>query len=81
MRDVVSNPLLSTAEAAAMLGVKPQTLRKWRWAGGGPAYVRQGVGLRARAAYFLADLEAWAKARRFENTTCETAALAATGGR
>lgn len=78
MRDVYSlkgNPLLSTAEAAELVGVKPQTLRKWRWKGGGPRYVRQGTGLHARAGYRLADVEAWLDARSFDNTTCESDAL------
>lgn len=34
--------LLSTAEAARMLALKPQTLRKWRADGTGPKYVRVG---------------------------------------
>lgn len=32
--------LLTTKEAAAMLGIKPQTLRKWRMKGYGPRPVK-----------------------------------------
>jgi excisionase family DNA binding protein len=32
--------LLTTKEAAEMLGVKPSTLQKWRYRGVGPGYVR-----------------------------------------
>lgn len=32
--------LLSTTEAAKMLGVSVATLNSWRWKGVGPAYIR-----------------------------------------
>lgn len=35
-------PLLTTAEVAAILGVAPRTVERWRNLGGGPPYVRIG---------------------------------------
>ena len=37
---------LSTAEAARYLGMKPQTLRAWRYLGRGPAWTGEGNGIR-----------------------------------
>jgi hypothetical protein len=38
----VADQFLTTAEAAAQLGMKPRTLAAWRARGIGPAYVRAG---------------------------------------
>jgi predicted DNA-binding transcriptional regulator AlpA len=69
--------LLTTAQAAAYLGLRPQTLRKRRLTGDGPPYVRLGDGPRARVAYRLADLEAWMAERTWRSTAAETVARAA----
>jgi predicted DNA-binding transcriptional regulator AlpA len=63
--------LLSSREAASLLGVRPLTLRKWRCDGTGPRFVRLGTGRRSRAAYRLSDLEAWLEARSFSSTAEE----------
>jgi DNA-binding transcriptional MerR regulator len=63
--------LLSTAEAARILGLVPQTLRIWRSRGGGPAYVRYG-GPRGRVYYHPEDLNKWLEDRKAENTSEET---------
>jgi hypothetical protein len=34
--------LISSKRAAELIGVKPQTLRLWRYAGKGPRYIRLG---------------------------------------
>lgn len=48
--------LLTTDEAAAMLGVKSKTLATWRWTGKVKLpYVKVGDTVR----YKLADLEKW----------------------
>ena len=70
----VQYDILNTREAAEYLGVRPQTLRNWRCRGGGPRYVRRGIGLRSHAAYTKAELDAWLEARTFANTTAETVA-------
>jgi len=66
--------LLNSPKAALWLGVKPQTLRKWRCQGKGPRFVRLGVGRQSPAAYRLADLEAWVDSRSFSSTAEETVA-------
>ena len=64
--------ILSSLEAAEYLGLRPQTLRKWRHQGRGPRYVRFGAGMHARVAYALDDLRAWIAERTFANTSEET---------
>ena len=60
--DTLSLPgrCLSTAEAAAYLGIATDTLHQWRARGQGPAYVCVG----ARRVYRLDDLRQWADERR-----------------
>jgi predicted DNA-binding transcriptional regulator AlpA len=72
-----SERLLTTAEAAALLGIAPQSLRAWRHYGRGPRFVRFG-GPRGRAAYRPEDLRAWIEARTAVSTT-EESTRAATG--
>lgn len=56
---------LSTREASEWLGLSPRTLDRYRVSGGGPAFHRFG----GRVRYLLADLEAWASARRRLSTS------------
>jgi hypothetical protein len=49
---------LTEAEAADRLGFKPQTLRKWRYLGRGPAYL-QPEGEHAPVRYRERDLDEW----------------------
>lgn len=51
--------LLNNQEAAAFLGVSPDTLPRWRWAGTGPAYILVGRSIK----YKVSDLEAYLKTR------------------
>lgn len=63
---IACNPLLSREEAAAYLGVKPQTLAVWacrRTAG--PPFFKIG----ARVKYRQADLDAWIESRRVETSS------------
>lgn len=69
-----SPALLPSPEAAVLLGIQPQTLRKWRLTGGGPRYVRLGLGPTGRVAYRPADIDAWLAARTFASTSAETVA-------
>ena len=66
-------PLLTSRQAAAYLGIRPQTLRKWRVTGQGPRYIRLGDGPRARVAYRADDVREWLDARTFSHTSEETA--------
>ncbi|AKS22939.1 MAG: Hypothetical protein C75L2_00790009 [Leptospirillum sp. Group II 'C75'] len=51
----MDNKLLSNSEAAEFLGMSPDTLPRWRWAGIGPAYLKVGRSIK----YRRADLEAF----------------------
>ena len=42
----VSNRLLTELEAAALLSVEPTTLRRWRWSGDGPRFLKIGAAVR-----------------------------------
>ena len=68
----LSLQLVTNAGAAELLGVQPQTLRRWRCVGGGPPYVRLGRGPGARVAYRLSDLNEWLNMRTFASTSEET---------
>ena len=63
--------LLSTQEAADYIGIKPGTLRKWRWHGTGPSYVRLGRSKRARVVYRASDLTSWLSERVHTDTSKE----------
>jgi len=54
--------LVSTAEAATLLAVRPKTLREWRCNRTGPAALKLGTGRRARVVYRLSTLEAYVRA-------------------
>ena len=56
---------LSTREAAEWLGLSPRTLDRYRVTGEGPVFHSFG----SRVRYLLADLEAWAQARRRTSTS------------
>ena len=56
---------LCTRQAAEWLGLSPRTLERYRVTGKGPVFHRFG----ARVRYLLADLEAWASARRRASTS------------
>jgi len=58
-------PYLTNDEAAAFLRLSPRTLEKHRLNGGGPRYRKFG----RRVLYAVDDLETWANARCFENTS------------
>lgn len=64
--------LFTNGQAAQILGISPQTLRKWRCTGHPqPRYIRLGNGLKARVAYQPADIQLWLAERRFADTTEE----------
>ena len=67
--------LLPSPEAAALLGLKPQTLRKWRLIGTGPVYIRLG-GPAGRVAYRRVDIDAWLEEHAFTSTSAEMVARA-----
>ena len=52
-----ASDLLTTEQAAVILGYAPATLGGWRLRGTGPAFVRMGSSRFIR--YRMADLEKW----------------------
>lgn len=58
---------LNTKEAAAFLGLKPNTLEKMRVYGGGPEYRKHGRYVR----YHIDDLNAWSELRKRSSTSDE----------
>jgi len=50
--------MLTTKEAAGLLGIKPTTLRQWRYLGRGPAFVKYH-GDRGRCMYRRRDVDRW----------------------
>jgi hypothetical protein len=53
---------LNDREAAEYLGLKPSTMRKYRFEGRGPAYHKFGK----RCVYFTDDLDEYRDSRRIE---------------
>ncbi len=67
MQQLAENPpkLLKEAKAAAILDVEVATLRRWRWAGKGPRFLKLGAAVR----YDSADLTAFIEAGRRNSTS------------
>jgi hypothetical protein len=57
--------LLTTAEAAPLIGVEPKTAENWRCLGFGPKFIRAG----RRVVYDPADIEVWKASRRVGSTS------------
>ena len=57
--------LLNEREAAQFLTLKVATLRRWRWSGSGPAFIKLGGAVR----YDPADLEAFEMSGRRSSTS------------
>lgn len=60
-----SKTLINEIEAARILGLCPTTLRRWRWAGTGPSFLKMGGAVR----YDLAVLDAYIEACRRRSTS------------
>ena len=58
-------PLLPERQAADVLGLRVSTLRRWRWAGNGPEFIKIGAAVR----YDLAVLQAFIAAGRRTSTS------------
>ena len=67
-----SESLLSTSDAASLLGIRPGTLRVWRVKGCGPRYIRLGDSLRAQVRYRSCDVVKWISSREVGSTAQET---------
>ncbi len=60
-----SHHYMNTREVAALLGLSPRTLDRYRVSGDGPAFHKFGNRVR----YLRADVEAWASKRRRQSTS------------
>ena len=65
MLDVAYDQLLTETETARLLNLKVATLRRWRWAGKGPRFVKLGSAVR----YDPADLSGFIEAGRRNSTS------------
>lgn len=63
----MSTHVLTGPEAAAVLGVRVETLRAWRILGTGPAFIRYG-GPRGRVRYAPSALDSWMEGRTHQST-------------
>lgn len=72
-------PKLNTEEAADYVGLGKSTLDKLRVFGGGPPYIKIGVG-RGRVIYDPDDLDAWLVQNKRRSTSSETSASSASAG-
>lgn len=61
--------ILSSAEAAALIGITPGTLKWWRHLGKGPRFVKLGEAKQAGVAYVEADVLEWRDQRTFAGTS------------
>ena len=60
-----SSPLVKDGKAAEILDLEVATLRRWRWKGCGPRYLKLGGAVR----YELAEIEAFKEASRRASTS------------
>jgi len=65
--------LKTTTDLAEILGVRKQTLRRWRQEGRGPLFVRFGYGRNACVRYRDVDIDAWLTENTFQMTSAATA--------
>lgn len=64
--------VLNNEEAAAAIGITPNTLKLWRHQGKGPRYIKLGKAKQAGVVYDHADVEAWKAQRKFASTSAAT---------
>lgn len=69
--------LLNNMQAAALLGITPNTLKFWRHKGRGPQFIKLGDSPQAGVAYDEADVIAWREARKFGSTSAYSSAAQA----
>ena len=65
MSTKTTSPFLDTREAAEYLRLRPRTLERWRWAGGGPRFHKFG----RRVVYSRQELEDYARTTRRSSTS------------
>ncbi len=65
LHSLESDHLLHEAEVSKILSVKVSTLRRWRWAGEGPRFIKIGAAVR----YDPQDITAFIVAQRRTSTS------------
>ena len=65
-----TQPLQKEGEVAEYLNVQVATLRRWRWSGEGPRFIKLGGAVR----YDPTDVQAFIDAQRRESTSDQSAA-------
>jgi Helix-turn-helix domain len=75
-QEQLSHALVSETEAARLLGLKVKTLRRWRWAGKGPGFIKLGSAVRYRPA----DLDGFITASQRTSTSDVGAGLSSGRG-
>ncbi len=55
-------PLVTSTKTARVLGITPATLRKWRWRGVGPAFIKLSDDPGGRVMYSPATIREWIEA-------------------
>lgn len=64
--------VLNHNAAAAMIGIRPATLRIWRCKGKGPRFIKLGNSKQSGVCYDPADIEKWMAERKFASTSAAT---------
>lgn len=68
------NPdLLTNEEAAALLGIKPNTLEIWRTKGKGPTFIKMGEHKQAPIRYLRPKIYEWLERQSFSSTSAYSA--------
>ena len=57
--DTASTKTISRRDATKIIGVSPDTLKKWSIEGRGPLAIKLGSEQQSRTLYSLAEIEAW----------------------
>ncbi|MDO4709996.1 MAG: helix-turn-helix domain-containing protein [Pseudomonadota bacterium] len=65
----LSPDLLTNEEAAALLGIKPNTLEIWRTKGKGPEFVKLGRTKSAPIRYLRSKIFEWLECQSFSSTS------------
>ncbi len=65
--------LIPSRQAAAFIGISPETLENWRIRGVGPQFLKT-PGRTGKVLYDPADIAAWREQRRFASTAEAAAA-------
>ena len=66
----MGNQMLNNAEAAARIGISPNTLKLWRHEGKSPPFIKNNPDSpQSGVSYDIADIEAWLAERKFASTS------------